>query len=586
MGTTATAIFLVILLVTEVKGHGMLMQPPSRSSMWRLGYVNPQNYNDNSLYCGGFAHRIRLGNKCGVCGDPWDGPRDNEAGGKYAKGIITAHYKPGQEITIRVTITASHMGWFEFRLCPNNDVTKVVKQECLDKYLLRMADGSGTRYVLKESRVGDFNIRVKLPDELTCTQCVLQWKWKTGNSWGVDPDTKRGCVGCGDQEEFYGCSDVAIQSDGSEKLETTLPKLSTSTTTMKTPTHIMTTYKPTQHIGHITVTGQKCWATHLWAGNPQLDAFCQKTCDKGNCPSVGCICEKIILTMIAPTTTTTTTAAPTTKLHKIPQRDATGLVPLSGYICRSADLSSGDPAFDALCQVACERGNCSLVGCICDKPDTATMIKATRSTATSFTTTAPFNGPFLHSIVCKATDLWEGDPRLDRYCQEACSIGNCPSVGCLCTATNTTAFSSPDPTSTDTPPTTKLSTMTSTKPMTETLTTTNEKTNSSPGQICKAIGQWSGFALYDQWCQTNCDEDNCPIASCKCIPNAGNNVQSNAESFQGPPTATTTMTLASTTTQRMKVCDAGGTLTGEFWNDWCKRKCAEGYCPAEWCVCT
>ena len=36
----------------------------------------------------------------------------------------------------------------------------------------------------------------------------------TGNSWGVDPVTLRGCVGCGAQEEFYGCSDVRIvQSD-------------------------------------------------------------------------------------------------------------------------------------------------------------------------------------------------------------------------------------------------------------------------------------------------------------------------------------------------------------------------------------
>ena len=31
----------------------------------------------------------------------------------------------------------------------------------------------------------------------------------TGNSWGVGADGK-GCVGCGPQEQFYGCSDVAI----------------------------------------------------------------------------------------------------------------------------------------------------------------------------------------------------------------------------------------------------------------------------------------------------------------------------------------------------------------------------------------
>ena len=38
-------------------GHGRLMEPPSRASMWRLGYPNPADYNDNQGYCGGFQVR-------------------------------------------------------------------------------------------------------------------------------------------------------------------------------------------------------------------------------------------------------------------------------------------------------------------------------------------------------------------------------------------------------------------------------------------------------------------------------------------------------------------------------------------------
>lgn len=88
------------------------------------------------------------GGKCGLCGDPYDQqqPRQNEAGGKYATGIISAHYTVGQVIDITVDVTANHKGWFEFRLCPNNDVKKPATQACLDKYLLQLADGSGTRY--------------------------------------------------------------------------------------------------------------------------------------------------------------------------------------------------------------------------------------------------------------------------------------------------------------------------------------------------------------------------------------------------------------------------------------------------------
>ena len=40
--------------VTVTWGHGRLMEPPSRASMWRLGYPNPADYNDNQGFCGGF----------------------------------------------------------------------------------------------------------------------------------------------------------------------------------------------------------------------------------------------------------------------------------------------------------------------------------------------------------------------------------------------------------------------------------------------------------------------------------------------------------------------------------------------------
>lgn len=38
-------------------GHGRLMEPPGRNAMWRFGFPNPVNYNDNELFCGGYAGR-------------------------------------------------------------------------------------------------------------------------------------------------------------------------------------------------------------------------------------------------------------------------------------------------------------------------------------------------------------------------------------------------------------------------------------------------------------------------------------------------------------------------------------------------
>ena len=67
--------------------------------MWRYGYTNPVNYNDNELYCGGFSVQwAENGGRCGVCGDNWadPAPRLHEAGGKFGQGIIGRRYTMGQ----------------------------------------------------------------------------------------------------------------------------------------------------------------------------------------------------------------------------------------------------------------------------------------------------------------------------------------------------------------------------------------------------------------------------------------------------------------------------------------------------------
>ena len=59
-------------IITLTNAHGYLKVPAARNCMWRFGFPNPANYNDNELYCGGFSvmHK-QNGGKCGICGDPW-----------------------------------------------------------------------------------------------------------------------------------------------------------------------------------------------------------------------------------------------------------------------------------------------------------------------------------------------------------------------------------------------------------------------------------------------------------------------------------------------------------------------------------
>ena len=128
-------VLVLVALIPGVLGHGYLQEPPSRSSMWRFGFNTPPNYNDNQLFCGGFDVSVcnstttilsldlfllilpvyillfyelqrqwnRNGGKCGICGDPWDGVRENEAGGRYATGTISRQYTEGQVIDVRLT---------------------------------------------------------------------------------------------------------------------------------------------------------------------------------------------------------------------------------------------------------------------------------------------------------------------------------------------------------------------------------------------------------------------------------------------------------------------------------------------------
>jgi len=185
--------------------------------MWRYGYNNPVNYNDNELYCGGFSVQWdqNKGN-CGVCGDDASSkqPRTHEAGGKYGRGIIAKRYAMGQTIDIEIDISANHWGHFELKLCPTNGRSKLATQECFNKHPLVLADNPRSHqfYVpLDSPKITKFNYKVQLPHGVTCSQCVMQWTYYTGNTWGTCTNGTEG-MGCGTQEWFRNCADVQINS--------------------------------------------------------------------------------------------------------------------------------------------------------------------------------------------------------------------------------------------------------------------------------------------------------------------------------------------------------------------------------------
>nr|CAD7460233.1 unnamed protein product [Timema tahoe] len=201
-------------VVAQVGGHGMVMDPVSRSSMWRMGFHTPVNYDDDGNFCGGFSTQWEEhAGKCGECGDDYGlpRPRPNENTGKYGTGVIVKTLKSGQEFVAYIDVTTNHQGFFEFRLCPLQSRDELETEECFSRFLLQQQDGSTKYYILnrEEGYSGYFNVTLRLPSSLTCDQCVLQWTWTVGNNWGTCDDGTEG-DGCGPQETFRTCSDIAI----------------------------------------------------------------------------------------------------------------------------------------------------------------------------------------------------------------------------------------------------------------------------------------------------------------------------------------------------------------------------------------
>ncbi|KAJ3649522.1 hypothetical protein Zmor_021262 [Zophobas morio] len=197
------------LLVTETLGHGMMLEPPNRSSLWRSDSSAPPNYTDNEVYCGGVDFQWNeMDGKCGLCGDPYSDPhpQDNENTGMYGQGKVVRQYSPGSVIDVQVYLSSNHLGNFVFSLCVlENPNAPEPSENCFQQ--LSLSNGE-PQYNVTMGEV-TINTKLKLPDGLTCERCVLRWHYNTANNWGTCDDGSYG-LGCGPQENFRNCADVAI----------------------------------------------------------------------------------------------------------------------------------------------------------------------------------------------------------------------------------------------------------------------------------------------------------------------------------------------------------------------------------------
>jgi len=177
-----------------------------------------------SVYCGGAGvqHNIVNKGRCAICGDVYKGDhKQHEAGGKYATGIIARSYREGQDIDIEIEMVANHRGLITFAICPHNNMFTSPNRSCFEKNHLLV---NNDKLFVVMPRVKVLKMKVSLPKGMTCRQCILQFTYTAGNSWGWGPqsaevhtdvclatkESQIGLLGCGMQETFRGCADICV----------------------------------------------------------------------------------------------------------------------------------------------------------------------------------------------------------------------------------------------------------------------------------------------------------------------------------------------------------------------------------------
>lgn len=215
--------------------------------------------------------------RAGICGDE-KGANDHMIGGSfmpYSTVPIMANWKKGGLVDLTAELDTNHNGFFEFHLCnldrcAENDISprcftqghcykleRVAHPDCEDKDVDTTHDcgpidpeNKGRWYV--PCRRGDHvgvhivggpsgTMRYRLPPNVECKHCVLQWYWATANScappgflafferfsepFGNSCPSDGGglgayrkgmetCSGRSIPEEFWSCADVQITKDG------------------------------------------------------------------------------------------------------------------------------------------------------------------------------------------------------------------------------------------------------------------------------------------------------------------------------------------------------------------------------------
>jgi len=422
------ALFLAICeLPCLIEGHGYVAMPPLRGGV--AG-------NADNGYC------PHCGNGAGVCGDGGQWPANSDFL-NYGASVVT-NLQSGSVLEIEIRITAHHKGHFEFAICDQHVSGDLADpQACFDAGKLHRADRPSDcqpndargdcqpiqadypeRWYLPPG-IGTYKMRFKIPADLACASCTLQWRWWTANScvpapnygcffqqlaaegWDASAWCGSFCGTCGAYEaghyncgeQFRNCADVAVLGGAGESTEvsTSAPASSTTTTVSQTAA---TTAPPTTPPGAGSCVWNRDCAVSAWCENAAYETWCPL--NEASCPSPWC------------TRAAGTTPAPSPPASSATTASTAPATPApTGEVCawnRDCAVSAwcNNAAYETWCPQnaqSCPSPHCVRTGATAE-PTTTTTTTTTTTPATSTATSqtaSPSTSTFLGQTTTTTT---------------------------------------------------------------------------------------------------------------------------------------------------------------------------------------
>merc|ERR1719422_3076264 len=308
-GKTVVAAFLASL-VTEAHGHGYISKPIGRN-----GNMNGAN---------------QPGSVCG--------------GDRYVSSFrgIQATYSAGQVVEFEHVITAHHFGHLEMSICDRRINSSAGADACLSRWRLVRAEPPADcrpndartdcqpvdnlhpeRYYLPPQSKGRVHkFRYRIPSNLECAECTLQWRWWTANS--CVPAEDYGCYWdqmmaagwstsgfhgyysghpCGNArqamcnnrgEQFVNCVDIKVQRSGAPTPPTPptppapTPTPAPTTTPAPAPPKPTPTPAPTPPPAGTVCEHETNCDVSPFCNHAGYDSWCNGQGQSGNCPAPHC----------------------------------------------------------------------------------------------------------------------------------------------------------------------------------------------------------------------------------------------------------------------------------------------------------